>query len=628
MVRPALAGLLILAACSGSGRKPAVERLAILRFENLGADGAQDWIGRALSDLVTAQLAGRPYRYAIPAAALRARDRAYGGRPNTAPGVSAESGLAAEAGANRVGYGEFAVRGGRLEARLYLEDLPSHKYVQTAYASGAAEDAIAVADSLARQLAPDAAGPMTRSNQAIRDFVHASEGTTPEDVQRDAAAAIAADPGFTPAYRLLAEWKAAERDTAGALALLDAAAQRAGSGIERARIHLQAAGLRGDSSGRLQALAELAGADPGNPEQWHMLAEARLGAHQPAEAAVAFRRQLALDPDNRNAWNLLAYADAGTGDLAAAVEALRRYQAGDPRDPNPIDSLGDVHLMTGHLREAEQYYLSAYQKNPKFLDGADLYKAAMARLMTGDTAGATGIHERYVQALAGTGARVVEIERADWAWTIGRRKEAYRQLLEFARAAESGPKREAAVHAYAQLAMWDLFLGDRAAAGEMAQKALSIPGVPLPAAALVAKFLAAPPASAEEWSARAAKLFPPNPGLAPVRNMALAGALLLDKHYREASTILRELYGEGGQAPGEEGIPAMLAWTLLETGRYQEAEPLLRTLPVPPVSGPTVFTPFYFPRFYYLRGLAAEKSGKPQEAREAYRLFAQLSGPE
>ena len=72
----------------------------------------------------------------------------------------------------------------------------------------------------------------------------------------------------------------------------------------------------------------------------------------------------------------------------------------------------------------------------------------------------------------------------------------------------------------------------------------------------------------------------------------------------------------------------MLAWTLIETGRYQEAAPLLRSLPVPPVTGPTVFTPFYFPRIYYLRGLAAEKSGKPQEAREAYRLFAQLSGPE
>ena len=344
-------------------------------------------------------MSGRPNRYAISPATLHALGRSTGTRPGAAPGVSAESGMAALAGANRVGYGEFTVRGGRLEARLYLEDVPAHKYVQTISASGAAEDAIAVADSLARQIAPDAGPPPAHSNQAVRDYVHALEGGAPEDIVRDASAAIAADPGFTPAYRLLAEWEALGRDTAGALAALDTAAQRAVSPLERARIHLQSAGLRNDSGGRLAALAELANADPGNPDQWRMLGEARFTAHQGAEAAAAFRRQLALDADNRNAWNLLAYASASAGDLPAAVEALRRYQAGDPQDPNPIDSLGDVHLMTGHLSEAEQFYLAAYQKNPKFLEGADLYKAAMARLMTGDTAGATEIHERYVQTL-------------------------------------------------------------------------------------------------------------------------------------------------------------------------------------------------------------------------------------
>ena len=177
--------------------------------------------------------------------------------------------------------------------------------------------------------------------------------------------------------------------------------------------------------------------------------------------------------------------------------------------------------------------------------------------------------------------------------------------------------------------MWSLFLGDRAAASEMAQKALSIPGVPLPAAALVAKFLAAPGRLRPRNGPRA-----PGNCSRPIRgwrrsaNMALACALLLDREYQPASAILRKLYDEGAHPPGEEGIPVLLAWTLLETGRYQEAAALLRSVPVPPVTGPTVFAPFYFPRLYYLRGLAAEKSGKPREAREAYRLFLQLSGPD
>ena len=481
-----------------------------------------------------------------------------------------------------------------------------------------------MADSIARQIALDALPPITHSDEAVRHYVNAVEGSVPDDMMREAAASIAADPGFTPAYRLLAEWKALSRDSAGALALLDQAAQSAASPLERARVHLQSAGLRNDSAARLAALAELAAADPGNPEQWRTLGESRFAAHAYAAAAEAFRRELALDPGNRNSYNLLAYSSANAGDLPAAVEALRQYQTADPQDPNAIDSLGDVHLITGHLHEAEQFYLAAYKKNPKFMNGVDLFKAAMARLMTGDIAGATEIHERYAQALAESPTRHVEIERAEWAWGTGRRKQGWQRLLEFARASETGPNRQLPAHCYAELAMWSVFLGDRAAAAEMAQKALSVAGAQTPAAALVAKFLALPPAPAAEWAARAGKLFPPSPALEPIREVALAGALLLGKQYQPASEILGKLYHEGGRTPLEEGLPVLLAWTLLETGRYQEAAALLRSNPVPPETGLTVFTPLSFPRLYYLRGLAADKSGKPQEAREAYHLFLQL----
>ena len=624
---PALLGFLFLAACSRPAEKAREERIAILRFENLGADASMDWIGRGLSEVVTQQLSGQPGRYAISASVLHAFSRSAGPRPSLAPGVSAESTLALLAGANRVGYGEFAVRGGRLEARLFLEDIPSRKYVKVVAATGAATDVVAVAGALARQIAPNAVASITHSNQAIRDYVKAVEGNTPDDVVRDAAAAIDDDPGFTPAYRLLAESKTMQGDHAAALALLDEAAQRAVSPIERARVHLQSAGLRNDAAGRRAALAELAQADPGNPEQWHALADAQYSARAYAEAAAALRKQLALEPDNRNALNQLGYASANAGDFPAALEALRRYQAAAPEDPNVSDSLGDIYLTAGHLREAEQFYLRANRKDPRFMDGGDLFKASMARLMTGDIPGSTEIHERYIQSLAANPGGVAEIERAEWTWIVGRRKEACQRMLGIARTFESGPRHEMAARCYAELAMWDLFLGDRAAAAQMAQKAMSLPGAQTSATAVVALFLAQPPAPAAEWTARAGKLFP-NPALAPVRDLALAGALLLDKEYQPASEIQRKLYGEGARTSVDEGIPAMLAWSLIETGRYREAAPLLRANPVPPPTGPNVFATFYFPRIYYLRGLLAEKSGKPQEAREAYKLFLQLSGPD
>jgi hypothetical protein len=90
---------------------------------------------------------------------------------------------------------------------------------------------------------------------------------------------------------------------------------------------------------------------------------------------------------------------------------------------------------------------------------------------------------------------------------------------------------------------------------------------------------------------------------------------------------LKQLY-DGANPAADPGLPVMLAWTCLETGRANDAAPLLRLNPIPSVNGVSVFAPFYFPRIYYLRGLVAEKEGKPDEARANYQLFRQLSGPD
>ena len=51
---------LLLSGCTRQSPAPRVERIAILRFENLGADVSGDWMGRAFSELITAELAGAP----------------------------------------------------------------------------------------------------------------------------------------------------------------------------------------------------------------------------------------------------------------------------------------------------------------------------------------------------------------------------------------------------------------------------------------------------------------------------------------------------------------------------------------------------------------------------------------
>jgi len=199
--------------------------------------------------------------------------------------------------------------------------------------------------------------------------------------------------------------------------------------------------------------------------------------------------------------------------------------------------------------------------------------------------------------------------------------------LAFARSAESGSHRENAERAYAELAIWTLLLGDRAGAADLVRKAAAIPTVTRSAALLVADFLVQPPGSAEEWAGRSRILFRA-PGLEAIGNVSLACALLMDKQYAQAAEILRKLYDEGARTPVDEGLPAMLGWALLESGHEKQATAMLRTNPIPPTTGFTIFTPFYFPRLYALRVRAAEKSGRTREAKENEDLYRNLSGPQ
>jgi hypothetical protein len=75
-------------------------------------------------------------------------------------------------------------------------------------------------------------------------------------------------------------------------------------------------------------------------------------------------------------------------------------------------------------------------------------------------------------------------------------------------------------------------------------------------------------------------------------------------------------------------LPVLLAWADVETGHVAEAAALLRSNPSLSEVGLNWATPLYFPRIFYLRAVVAEKQGKPEEARENWRIFRALSGPD
>jgi Tfp pilus assembly protein PilF len=623
-----VAACLAALSCTRQPAQPRIERIAILRFENLGADASADWMGRAFSEVITAGLAGAPGVYAIPSNRLHSFDRTHGARPISAPGVFSERSLALVSGATRAGYGEYSVRGGRLEAHLTIEDPRTGKMTKVASASAAAGDVIAAASELTRQIAGRAAPYATRNPRALEAYVAALESADPAAAARDLTQAIAADPDFAPAYRQLAQWKAQFQDRAGAMAVLDQALARGGSipEVERTRLEAEAADLRGDSAARARALVALARLDPGDPIAWRSLAESAMSRHEYRQSVEAFQKSLEAEPDDVTVLNQLGYAAAYAGDLNAAVAALGRYRTLRPADANPLDSQADVNLLAGRLREAESLYVQADKKDRNFLGGGDLFKAAMARLMTGDVAGADALAKQYVDARAEAKDPVVEYRKAQWSWVSGRRQAACQRMEAFARGASDGPLREVASRAYAELAMWNLVLGNRGAAAPLARQAASLAGPSSAGVAMVAGFLAEAPASSSEWAVRAEQTFPAA-SQHPIKNFALAYALLLGQEFQPASLLLKQMYEIPGPA-ADEALPFLLAWSYAETGRAKDAAPLLRFNPIPSPAGVGPFTPFYFPRIYYLRAVAEQQEGKRDQARANYRLFLQLSGPD
>jgi len=627
---PRLFLLLAALALSGCSRRPAPEfqRVAILRFENLGSDSSADWMGRAFSEIVTSELAGAPGIYAIPSTRIHNFERAMGARPVSAPGVSAERELALVAGANRLGYGDYSVSGGKLLARLSIENPQTGKMTTVVSASAPRNDVIAAASALARQLWTGAPAYRSSHAPALKSYVAALEGNDPAEVSRNLEQAIAANPDFAPAYRLLAQLKAQNRDAAGALAVISQALATDLRPLERARLQVAGAELQGARAARLQALDLVSKLTPSDPTVWQALAEARLNAHAYSQAAGDYARSLEIEPQDTNSLNQLGYACAYAGDLPGAMAALRRYQTLRPADANPMDSMGDVNLLAGRLGDAENYYLQAAAKTPHFEADGALFKAAMARLMTGDIAAADALERRYLDARAAEKDPALDYRQAEWLWVAGRRKEAAAQMEAFARAAQNGPVKELAAQAYAALALWKLLLGDRAEGARMAQQAavFSIQG-PNPEIVDLARFLTSPPASPAEWTARAARGFsgPPHNSVA---QMALACALLVAKQFQPASQTLRDLYDSAGPADGQGVLPVLLAWTYLETGRDKEAAPLLRLNPIPPIAGAGPLSAFWFPRIFYLRGLAASRTGKPNPAAADFQLFRKLSGPD
>jgi len=625
---PAVLILLALGAAAVScsrARTPAVERLAILRFENLTGDDSLDWMGRAVSEVLSADLAGSRNVYLISFSALHASDRALGPRPLTAPGISAERPAALLSGANRILYGRISRTAGRLRLDAAIFD-PSRSTLERTLAAGGGEPAgiIRLSDSLAIELAATRRPFETQNTQALREYCAGLESGGSAEAAAAFSQAIKADPDFGRALAAWAQLEAARNDKAEAQRILAlASAQgRSISELDRARLAAIAAEIGGDTALRARALESMARLNPADMSLLRELAQAHLNARQYAAAARDLTSALALQPDDAALLNQLGYAYMYAGNLAAATQALDRYRRLRPADPNALDSLGDVNFGLGEFAKAEQYYRQAFEKDHNFNSGAELRKAAQARLMTGDIGGADTVFNQYLDSRRSARDPLTEYRRAEWEFLSGRRRQAIARLDAFPGGLPAAQALILAPQAYTQLALWELELGNRPQALEYAMRAAARQGS---GPAALARFLTEPAAPPSEWSARAEKLLP-GPAQEKTRKVMLAYALLLQKEFQAAAPLLSDLYQHSTPDP-QEILPVLVAWAQVETGRSEDAAPLLQRNPVP-VINPEMSASLAFPRALFLRATVLDKQGRRDDALALYRLFLALSGPD
>lgn len=581
----------VLCACSKDQR--ATRKLAVLPFENLSADPDLQWVGRALAEVVTAQLTGCP---------------------DTDPAVAPSLREAAASGSSGIIQGYYSIVAGRLRIQAVLENTATRRIERTASATGAPGAVLELAGAVARQIHPQARPFSTASEAALRDYVEALGASDPsQEFER----AISADSNFGLAYVAWAQWLVSRGERLRARQVAEAGLAKGTriAPVERARLKVLAAALDGDRAAERRALEGLARATPADASVYAKLAAMDLSTRAYPSAVHWYEKALEHDPDNVSLLNEAGYAQAYARDLEAAVKQLSRYRELRPLEANPLDSLGDVHFYLGHFSRAGKFYLDAYARDPSFLLRSELYKAAWARLMTGDLKGADQTFGKYLEARQGLNDPLLPYHWAQWEFLTGRRKQAIARLAPML----AGPQPALASLAAAQVSIWLLETGDPARARQYALR--TAPGNPF---SVVCRFLTEPPASASEWAVRAERAFP-EPAQAGLKQYALASALLLSKHFQEAAGRWRKLYEQ--IPPGSpDPVEVPLAWALVETGQFALAEPLLANNAIPDALREHPFLSLSFPRVFFLRGVLLERQGRRQEARTNYEIFLRLSG--
>ena len=388
------AGVLAIAACSGPPGR-AIDRLAILPFENLSGNPSLNWVSATAPLIVSSEIAGAPN--VVPLRVETIND-AYGAR------------------ATRFVHGYFTGQENALHFQIAVEDAASHKTVATLAQDG---NILTATRLVATQL-----------DRGAHEFSTTKTDAATAWGRGDFEQAVKLDPEFGAAWLSWSEKLTAGGNTAQALDVTAQALKQPGlrSAVDRAQIALMSANLRKDADARRNALMDLARLVKTDTSLLTTLAEIEFNARRYSEAAKRYRELLAVDTADAKAMNLLGYAEAFGGNLDAAKKAFEDYGKQPGEKPNSLDSTGEGYFANGRFADAEKYFLEAHDADPALSGGADLLKAAYAHWLGGDLRGADAIMKRYLDFRTNQHDPTVIWRQASWEYATGRAEPAISRL--------------------------------------------------------------------------------------------------------------------------------------------------------------------------------------------------------
>ena len=142
---------------------------------------------------------------------------------------------------------------------------------------------------------------------------------------------------------------------------------------------------------------QIATAHPRDPQAWRLLGQAYGDAGDPADAAEAFEKSVALDPNNAVAWAGLgdSLTDLNDGEVTAdAQQDFAQALKLDPTLPGPAYYLGEAAIEAGHRDE-----------------GLNAWRAVAARWPEGDPR-RQALEQQIAAVAAGANASVARVASA------------------------------------------------------------------------------------------------------------------------------------------------------------------------------------------------------------------------